>query len=59
MIKIMQLHVLMYCKRINENVDSPYYNLIKYPGNPRGKGKIDLSTVVSTLKKYVDVDGKL
>ena len=45
-------------KELNENVDSPYYNLIKYPGSPRGKGKIDLSTVVSTLKKYVDVDGK-
>ena len=45
-------------KELNENMDSPYYNLIKYPGNPRGKGKIDLSTVVSTLKKYVDVDGK-
>ncbi len=45
-------------KELNENVDSPYYNLIKYPGNPRGKGKIDLSTVVSTLKKYVDFDGK-
>ena len=43
---------------LNENMDSPYYNLIKYPGNPRGKGKIDLSTVVSTLKKYVDVGGK-
>ena len=45
-------------KELNDNVDSPYYNLIKYPGNPRGKGKIDLSTVVSTLKKYVDTDGK-
>ena len=45
-------------KELNENVDSPYYNLIKYPGSPRGKGKIDLSTFVSTLKKYVDVDGK-
>lgn len=45
-------------RELNENIDSPYYNLIKYPGNPRGKGKIDLSTVVSTLKKYVDVDGK-
>ena len=43
---------------LNENMDSPYYNLIKYPGNPRGKGKIGLSTVVSTLKKYVDVGGK-
>lgn len=45
-------------KELNENVDSPFYDLIKYPGNPRGKGKIDLSTVVSVLKKYVDVDGK-
>ena len=45
-------------KELNDNVDSPYYNLIKYPGSPRGKGKIDLSTVVSTLKKYVDIDGK-
>ena len=45
-------------KALNESVESPYYNLIKYPGNPRGKGKIDLSTVVSSLKRYVDVDGK-
>lgn len=45
-------------KELNENVESPYYNLIKYPGNPRGKGKIDLSTVVAVLKKYVDIDGK-
>lgn len=46
-------------KELNENIDSPYYNLVKYPGNPRGKGKIDLSTIVSTLKKYVDADGKM
>ena len=46
-------------KELNENLKSPYYNLIKYPGNPRGKGKVDLSTVVSTLKKYVDIDGKM
>ena len=45
-------------KELNENTNSPYYNLIKYPGSPRGKGKIDLSTVVSTVKKYVDKDGK-
>ena len=45
-------------KALNEDIESPYYNLIKYPGSPRGKGKIDLSTVVSSLKKYVDVDGK-
>lgn len=45
-------------KELNENIDSPYFNLVKYPGNPRGKGKIDLSTIVSTIKKYVDLDGK-
>lgn len=45
-------------KELNENIESPYYNLIKFPGSPRGKGKIDLSTVVSTLKGYVDVKGK-
>lgn len=45
-------------RELNENVDSPYYNLVKYPGTQRNKGKIDLSTIVSTLKKYVDVDGK-
>lgn len=46
-------------RELNENIESPYYNLVKYPGHPRGKGKIDLSTIVSTLKKYVDIDGKL
>ena len=45
-------------KIINEDPQSPYYNLIKYPGAPRGKGKIDLSTVVNGLKQYVDVSGK-
>lgn len=44
---------------LNQNVDSPFYNVIKYPGAPRGKGKLDLSTVVTALKKYVDHDGKL
>lgn len=43
---------------LNENVESPYYNLVKYPGSRRNKGKIDLSTIVTTLKKYVDTDGK-
>ncbi len=45
-------------KELNENVESPYYNLVKYPGNPRGKGRIDLSTIIGILKKYVDIDGK-
>ena len=44
---------------LNEDVNSPFYNVIKYPGTPRGKGKLDLSTVVNALKSYVDHDGKL
>lgn len=44
---------------LNEDVNSPFYNVIKYPGAPRGKGKLDLSTVVNALKSYVDHDGKL
>ena len=44
---------------LNESPDSPFYNVIKYPGMPRGRGKLDLSTVVSALKQYVDHNGKL
>ena len=43
---------------LNQNVDSPFYNVIKYPGAPRGKGKLDLSTVVNALKAHVDHGGK-
>ncbi|MBD5104173.1 MAG: DGQHR domain-containing protein [Ruminococcaceae bacterium] len=44
---------------LNEEINSPFYNAIKYPGMPRGKGKLDLSTVVNALKIYVDHNGKL
>ena len=44
---------------LNESSDSPFYNAIKYPGMPRGRGKLDLSTVVTALKPYVDHKGKL
>ena len=32
--------------------------MIKFPGSPRGAGVIDLSTVVSSLKKELEPDGK-
>ena len=44
---------------LNEDINSPFYNIIKYPGMTRGKGKLDLSTVVNALKTYVDHGGKL
>ncbi|WP_168121269.1 DGQHR domain-containing protein [Paenibacillus sp. HB172176] len=42
---------------LNDNTDSPYYNCVKFPGSPRGVGMIDLSTVVSSLKKHLDFNG--
>jgi len=41
----------------NDNPESPYYKAIKFPGNPRGVGIIDLSTVVSALKPHLMPDG--
>ncbi len=42
---------------LNENSDSPYYSLIKFPGSPKGAGSIDLSTVVSSLKGHLSQGG--
>jgi DGQHR domain-containing protein len=42
---------------LNENIDSPYYSSIKGPGKPKGVGLVDLSTVVSSLKKHLEPDG--
>lgn len=42
---------------LNENEESPYYKLIKFPGSPRGYGIIDLATFVTSLKVYVKPGG--
>lgn len=42
---------------LNQNVESPFYSSIKYPGQPKGVGLVDLSTVVSSLKKHLEPDG--
>jgi DGQHR domain-containing protein len=42
---------------LNDNEESPYYKAVKYPGAPRGVGIIDLSTIVSSLKSHLEVDG--
>ncbi len=44
-------------KELNENPDSPFCEQIRYPGAKRGVGRIDLSTVVSCLKKHLGPDG--
>lgn len=42
---------------LNDNPESPYYKAIRFPGNPRGVGIIDLSTVVSALKPHLTANG--
>jgi DNA sulfur modification protein DndB len=43
----------------NEDSSSPYYQLIKFPGSPRMRGGIALSTAVTALKPLVEVKGSL
>lgn len=42
---------------LNENENSAYYGAIKFPGKARGVGIIDLSAVVTSLKKHLEPDG--
>ena len=42
---------------LNDNEDSAYYGAIKFPGKARGVGIIDLSAIVTSLKKHLDSDG--
>ena len=43
--------------RLHEESESPLYQLIKMPGAAKGIGKIDLSTVVNSLKQYTKEKG--
>lgn len=42
---------------LNETQDSPYHNLIKKPGNKRGVGSVDMSTIITSLKDRLKKDG--
>jgi DGQHR domain-containing protein len=44
--------------QLNENSQSPLYRLIKFPGAPRGSGKIELSTFVTAFKSSLESDGE-
>jgi DNA sulfur modification protein DndB len=44
---------------LNDSEDSPYRGMIKFPGSPRVRGGIALSTVVSALKPLIDPKGPL
>lgn len=42
---------------LNEDKDSPLYNLIKFPGSPKGSKGIELSTFVNSLKEHLKPGG--
>lgn len=42
---------------LQNNIFSPYKGVIKFPGQPRGVGFIDLSTVVNSIKPLLENDG--
>lgn len=42
---------------LNEDPKSPFYKLIKFPGNPRGVGSVELSTFTQALKEHIKPGG--
>lgn len=42
---------------LHHNSLSPYKGLVKFPGQPRGVGYIDLSTIVNSIKPLLEQDG--
>ena len=43
---------------LNDDSGSPLYKLIKFPGAPRGSGRIELSTFVTAIKPHLEKDGE-
>lgn len=43
---------------LNDEESSPLYRLIKFPGTPRGSGKIELSTFVTAFKASLEPSGE-
>ncbi len=44
-------------RELNEDPESALYRLIKFPGNPRGVGSIELSSFVSGFKEHLKPNG--
>ena len=42
---------------LNEEIDSPLYKFIRFPGSPKGQGSVELSTFVSALKEHLIPQG--
>lgn len=46
-------------KTLNDDTNSPFYRFIKFPGTPKGVGRLELSTFVNALKPHLDKEGKI
>lgn len=46
-------------RSLNDNPKSPFYRFIKFPGTPKGVGRIELSTFVNAIKPHLEKDGKI
>ncbi|OEE17294.1 hypothetical protein OAY_10630 [Vibrio cyclitrophicus ZF205] len=44
-------------RELNDDVDSPFYKQIKFPGAPRGVGSLELATIVQSLKEHIKPNG--
>ena len=44
-------------RELNDDLQSPLYKLIKFPGSPRGVGSIELSTFVAAFKEHLKPGG--
>lgn len=42
---------------LNEDTSSPYLQMIKYPGNPKNAGLIDMAILINAIKPHLDRDG--
>lgn len=44
-------------EELNTNKESPYYNMVRYPGPTRQPGLIDLSIMVNAMKPHFEKEG--
>ncbi len=42
---------------LNKDEESPYFQMIKYPGNQKNSGLIDLSILINAIKPHLGKDG--
>lgn len=46
-------------RKLNDDPKSPFYRFVKFPGTPKGVGRIELSTFVNAIKPHLEKEGKI